>query len=145
MSGPLRRRVQSRGALQLDYGELLEAAAADNPERTRWLRSVYGAGSTFAQPEDRLIEVAATAVAAGTAFPRIQLRCGRQDGSAYYNRRVRDQLQALGVPVEYVEEEGAHDRTYCERVLPCMFDFFTRCAKCSAALPSRRRETLMHR
>lgn len=110
------------GALHLSYPDLL-ASAADNPDRVRWLKDIYGPGPDFAKSEDRLVETAKAKCQSGVTFPRIQLRCGRQDGSSYLNRQAQTLLRQADVHVDYQKTEGRHDRAYCDKELAAVFRF----------------------
>jgi S-formylglutathione hydrolase FrmB len=110
------------GALNMDYQELLDGAA-DNPDRIRWLRRIYGSGPDFARPEDRLAERAEQAVKQGRRVPRILLRCGCRDGSCHLNRGAAERFASAGLSVRYEETDGDHNRDYLEQELESVFAF----------------------
>ncbi|MEG0767809.1 MAG: alpha/beta hydrolase family protein, partial [Clostridia bacterium] len=77
----------------------------------RLMRNIFGSHlDAFAGSAYDVYEMARRAVAQGKCVPPVYIACGRQDTvCSAMNARMAENLQALGVPVTYVERSGAHD------------------------------------
>lgn len=99
----------------LDIAELCESA---EPWRRSMMATVFGdkldglRGSDF-----DLLHLLKKHLTAGTDLPRLYACCGAQDFLIEHNRTFDAFCREQGVPLRYVENQGAHEWSYWDRMI----------------------------
>ena len=76
---------------------------------------VYGDGTDFPFPEDRLLDRVTEHQRNGVTLPGLFACCGTEDFLHEDNIRFRDHALALGLDLAYEEEAAGHEWGYWDR------------------------------
>ncbi len=79
-----------------------------------------------ADREDDLFALASLRKEEGADIPRLFQFCGTEDFLYKDNRRFRDHLESLGIPVAWQEEKGIHDWDVWDRNVPGFLEWLCR-------------------
>lgn len=92
-------------------------------ERRQEAVAIFGPNGS-PRPEDDLFHLARKASSPGQKRPRLYQCCGSEDFLIEHNRRFRDHLRSLNVPLTYEEEPGTHEWGYWDQKIQRVLDFF---------------------
>lgn len=105
------------------------AAAPDDPERPlfgrRFRQSVFGDLSQLVGSDKDPLALVRRRLAEHAPLPRLYVACGTDDALVESNRRFRDALTELKVPLRYVETAGGHEWRFWDRQIEQVLDWFT--------------------
>lgn len=82
-----------------------------------FMEAVYGAEADFNGSENDYYRLVKELVDEKRKIPQLYISCGIDDPLLQGNRKYRDYLRSLNVPVIYTEDEGAHDWAFWDRNL----------------------------
>jgi len=98
----------------LDIENLYERKLLPNEE----FKSLFGDPSNLEQSESNLLHLANEHVEQKNSdFPRLYACCGKDDFLVNDSRMFAEHMKRLGLPFEYLEDEGAHDWNYWQNHL----------------------------
>jgi len=97
------------------------------PQRVRtriksW-RLAFGDADTFLGSDNNLMRLLERQAKSGTALPKIHISIGRQDALYESNRSFCEKLDGLGIPYEYLEEDGGHEWGMWDRFVQTVLDW----------------------
>lgn len=87
-----------------------------------YYRRVFGDLKTVLESDKNPLVCAANAKEAGPV-PEVFMACGTEDFLIENNRRMRDSLEKLGIPVQYQEAPGIHDWKFWGGWIPKLVDW----------------------
>ncbi len=93
--------------------DIADIAKEDDPGRQNWMRTVFGEEypDLKGHPADLLSKLE-NHKATGTDLPKLFACCGREDFLIEHNRTFNRKCAELGIPLEYIENEGSHEWGY---------------------------------
>lgn len=87
------------------------------PGNRSYFENMLKASDNFKQGENDYFFLADKLMKSGQPVPKIYMSCGLSDGLLESNREFKDYLLELGYPVDYFEDEGAHEWDFWDRHL----------------------------
>lgn len=110
------------GCLDLRTFETTEVA-----ERSFWIKRAFGdAYSEITGSSADLLAQLDLAKQSGVKLPELFACCGRDDHTLEDNRVFTAKCAELGIPLEYIENEGAHEWGYWDRMIQEVLNWLPR-------------------
>lgn len=82
-----------------------------------FMEAVFGAEADFCGSKNDYYKLPKELIAESKPIPQIYISCGVDDPLVEVNRQYKKYLKSLNIPVQYQEDEGAHDWAFWDRNL----------------------------